>query len=299
MIRNSSCDGAFSPQPRNLLPVAAFLALTLPLAFVAPAPTVVEPTPDVVAPVPFEISQNSAQPRTAHGLPRHAVPHDSVPTAAADNSTPNAANAATQTAPVHEPAPLPTVGSNQNSTEPGTAVAHVPVPHDPRLRKAELHAPAPKGNARILISIPDRKMAVLKDGKVHKVYPVAVGAEVSPSPTGHFHIAKKIVAPSYSHDGKVVAPGKGNPLGSRWMGLDKEHYGIHGTNAPESIGHAASHGCIRMRKHDVEELFEVASVGDVVEIHDGRTEELAQIFAAEPAVVVAQAGTMDGDGGSR
>ena len=68
---------------------------------------------------------------------------------------------------------------------------------------------------------------------------------------------------------------------------------------PQSIGHAASHGCIRMRKHDVEELFEISSVGDVVEIHDTRTEELAQIFAGEPAVVVAQAGAMDGDGGSR
>jgi lipoprotein-anchoring transpeptidase ErfK/SrfK len=67
-------------------------------------------------------------------------------------------------------------------------------------------------------------------------------------------------------------------LGTRWLGLDQRGYGIHGTNQPHSIGHRASHGCIRMRNHDMEELFELVQVGDAVELHTERTAELAEIF---------------------
>jgi lipoprotein-anchoring transpeptidase ErfK/SrfK len=53
------------------------------------------------------------------------------------------------------------------------------------------------------------------------------------------------------------------------MGLSMKGYGIHGTNAPRSIGKAASHGCIRMRQADLEELFELVEVGStVVEISE-------------------------------
>ena len=55
-------------------------------------------------------------------------------------------------------------------------------------------------------------------------------------------------------------------------------YGIHGTNVPSSIGRNASHGCIRMRNHDVEELFEIVAVGDAVELHHERTPETERIF---------------------
>ena len=54
------------------------------------------------------------------------------------------------------------------------------------------------------------------------------------------------------------------------MGLDTKGYGIHGTNAPKSIGKAASHGCIRMAKRDLEELFSMVKAGDAVEIRGER-----------------------------
>jgi lipoprotein-anchoring transpeptidase ErfK/SrfK len=135
----------------------------------------------------------------------------------------------------------------------------------------------------LVISIPDRKLAVMEAGRVLKVYPVAVGAAVTPSPTGTLKIVNKVIGPTYYHRGKVVAPGKSNPLGDRWMGLSQKGYGIHGTNVPSSIGKAASHGCIRMGKHDVEELFELARVGDAVEIHAERDAQVAGIFGS-PAV---------------
>jgi len=119
---------------------------------------------------------------------------------------------------------------------------------------------------RLIVNLTARKITLVEDGKVVKTYPVAVGKHSTPSPSGSFHIASHVVNPTYSHDGRVVKPGPNNPVGTRWMGLGYKGYGIHGTNHPESIGHAASHGCIRMRNQDVEELFALVRVGDEVEL---------------------------------
>jgi len=67
-------------------------------------------------------------------------------------------------------------------------------------------------------------------------------------------------------------------VGTRWLGLSRKGYGIHGTNNPRSIGKSASHGCVRMRNLDVEDLFARVSVGDVVELHGERDAEINQIF---------------------
>jgi len=136
---------------------------------------------------------------------------------------------------------------------------------------------------RIVVSIPDRKLAVMEAGRVLRVFPTAVGAPKSPSPAGAFKIVERIPDPTWYGKGRIVPPGKSNPLGTRWLGLSVAGYGIHGTNNPASIGHNASHGCIRMRNHDVEQLFEMVSVGDAVELYDQATPETAQIFAAAAA----------------
>jgi L,D-transpeptidase ErfK/SrfK len=134
------------------------------------------------------------------------------------------------------------------------------------------------GARRLVISIPDRKIALLEDGRVVKVYGIAVGKRSTPSPSGNFHIASRVVKPTWFQPGKVVGPGPANPLGTRWMGLGYKGYGIHGTNRPTSIGKAASHGCIRMRNQDVEELFELVQVGDEVELATEVSAELAKAF---------------------
>ena len=132
----------------------------------------------------------------------------------------------------------------------------------------------------LVVSLQDRKLALLEDGRVKKVYVVAVGKRSTPSPTGTFKIISRVNNPTYSHAGKVVAPGRGNPVGTRWMGLSVKGYGIHGTNVPSSIGKAASHGCIRMRQEDLEELFDLVHVGAVVELRGERPELPAQVLAA-------------------
>jgi lipoprotein-anchoring transpeptidase ErfK/SrfK len=139
----------------------------------------------------------------------------------------------------------------------------------------------------IVVSLEDRKLALVENGQVVRIYPVAVGKSSTPSPVGSFTIARRVENPTYQHDGKTVPPGPGNPVGTRWMGLsDKAHkihggYGIHGTNEPRSIGKAASHGCIRMAKADLEDLYRQVQVGDTVELIGHRDEETARLLGGE------------------
>jgi lipoprotein-anchoring transpeptidase ErfK/SrfK len=139
-----------------------------------------------------------------------------------------------------------------------------------------------------VVSIPDRKLALLEGDRVVKIYAVAVGAPVSPSPNGEFRIAERLENPAYYKPGVVLAAGKDNPLGPRWIGLDVKGFGIHGTNRPDSIGKSASHGCIRMRNRDIEDLFARVKVGDRVSLVGEPTEELAQLFGGESETIVAK-----------
>jgi lipoprotein-anchoring transpeptidase ErfK/SrfK len=137
----------------------------------------------------------------------------------------------------------------------------------------------PVPERRIVVSIPDCKLALMEDGRVVKIYSTAVGAPSSPTPAGIYKIVQRIPDPTwYGPNKKVVGPGKRNPVGTRWMGLSRKGYGIHGTNDPRSIGHNASHGCVRMRNRDVEDLFTRVAVGDVVELHGERDADVARIF---------------------
>jgi lipoprotein-anchoring transpeptidase ErfK/SrfK len=135
---------------------------------------------------------------------------------------------------------------------------------------------------RIVVSIPDCKLALLEGERVIRVYRVAVGASVSPSPNGEFRIAQRLENPTYYKPGVVIGPGKDNPLGTRWMGLDVKGFGIHGTNRRDSIGKNASHGCIRLWNRDIEDLFVRVQAGDRVSLVAERTEEVAQLFGGEP-----------------
>jgi lipoprotein-anchoring transpeptidase ErfK/SrfK len=144
---------------------------------------------------------------------------------------------------------------------------------------------------QIIISIADRKLALMEDGRVLKTYPIAVGASHTPSPEGDFVIVNHAKDPVYRHRDKEVPPGKDNPLGTRWMGLSLKGYGIHGTNVQSSVGKAASHGCFRMRKQDVEELYTQIHVGDTVMVRRERDAMIAQVFDAPanaPTMTVAK-----------
>lgn len=118
---------------------------------------------------------------------------------------------------------------------------------------------APKGSVQLTIKVPQRVLEVYDNGVLHKRYRIAVGKSETPTPLGEWNVVWK----SYNW---------GTGFGTRWMGLNVPWgiYGIHGTNKPWSIGQFASHGCIRMRNKDVEELFEWVPVGTPVRIEGGK-----------------------------
>jgi lipoprotein-anchoring transpeptidase ErfK/SrfK len=153
---------------------------------------------------------------------------------------------------------------------------------------------------QVLVSVSDRKLAVLENSRVLRTFPVSVGAAASPSPTGEFQIVNRLANPTYYHPGTVIQPGSDNPIGPRWIGLSQKGFGIHGTNQPRSIGHAASHGCIRLNNRDIVQLFQMVSVGDTVSIRNERDKQIAQIFggvADTDASAVAQANAVPLPGG--
>ena len=132
---------------------------------------------------------------------------------------------------------------------------------------------------RIIVSLADRRLVVVENNQILATFPVAVGAPASPSPVGTFTVINRVANPTYYRPGTVIPPGPRNPIGTRWIGLSHKGYGIHGTDAPSSIGYAQSHGCIRLRNADVERLFEQVRAGDLVELHADRTPDIAPFFA--------------------
>jgi lipoprotein-anchoring transpeptidase ErfK/SrfK len=106
-----------------------------------------------------------------------------------------------------------------------------------------------------------------------RTFRVATGQAVYPTPAGVWRIVDKQRNPwwrppnsAWARGLKPIPPGPGNPLGTRWMGLDAAGVGIHGTNAPASIGYSLSHGCIRMEVPEAEWLFQHVHLGTPVVI---------------------------------
>lgn len=111
----------------------------------------------------------------------------------------------------------------------------------------------PPGNVSILINTINRTLTILSDGEPFRQYRVAVGKYETPTPIGNWKVTGK-------------AKDKEKQLGTRWIGLNVPWgtYGIHGTNAPHSIGGFRSHGCIRMHNSQVEEIFPWVPAGTPV-----------------------------------
>ncbi len=106
---------------------------------------------------------------------------------------------------------------------------------------------------KIIVSVSKRKLTLFKNGRFVKVYPIGVGKMLTRTPLGQYIIVNRQWNP-------------GGPFGVMWLSLSKAGYGIHGTDHPESIGKAVSHGCIRMYNRDVLQLSQMVSNGTRVVI---------------------------------
>ena len=114
-------------------------------------------------------------------------------------------------------------------------------------------------------------------GNVVAHFPSTLGAGYDPSPTGDFHVTGIATDPTFNYQPSLMAevpdtkptaklkPGPNSPVGTVWMALSKPHYGIHGTPAPETIGYANSHGCVRLTNWDAERLAAQVKAGTPVQ----------------------------------
>jgi lipoprotein-anchoring transpeptidase ErfK/SrfK len=133
--------------------------------------------------------------------------------------------------------------------------------------------PASKA-ARLEVNEADESVTAVKtDGEVIARYPASVGGEHDPLPTGEWEIRGASRNPPYfynpdlfwdadeSHAKAKLPPGPNNPVGTVWIDLSKQHYGIHGTPEPSTVGKKQSHGCIRLTNWDADELARLVSTG--------------------------------------
>jgi lipoprotein-anchoring transpeptidase ErfK/SrfK len=124
----------------------------------------------------------------------------------------------------------------------------------------------------IVIKRGSNKLTLYNGMKTVRVFTVATGQNIYPTPLGRFQIVVKWKNPwwypptndAWAKGLKPVPPGPNNPLGTRWMGLSAPGVGIHGTDEPASIGYSLSHGCIRMLVPQAEWLFDHVNVGTPV-----------------------------------
>jgi lipoprotein-anchoring transpeptidase ErfK/SrfK len=132
--------------------------------------------------------------------------------------------------------------------------------------------------ARIIVDKTARSVkAYDADDKLLAFYPASIGSEEKPAPTGQFVVLHVTHNPDYTYNPKyafkgvkatkpfTIAPGPNNPVGSVWIDLSDEGYGIHGSPEPGLIGKAQSHGCIRLTNWDVEDLASMVGKGTPVD----------------------------------
>jgi lipoprotein-anchoring transpeptidase ErfK/SrfK len=128
----------------------------------------------------------------------------------------------------------------------------------------------------IVVVLSERRLYLYSGAKIDKQYRCAVGQKRYPTPVGIWKIVRKVKNPSWHNNGSAwasrmaayIPPGRNNPLGTRALYLDASGIRIHGIPASEnsSIGHAASHGCIRLKNSNAVKLYPLVKVGTPVYI---------------------------------
>lgn len=124
---------------------------------------------------------------------------------------------------------------------------------------------------RLVLKLGERQVYVYQGNSLKASYSVAVGKKGWETPTGQFKVTSMLKNPGWTNPftGEVMTSGGDNPLGERWIEFwtDGENaIGFHGTPSRESVGQAASHGCVRMYNEDVRELYALVQLGTPVTV---------------------------------
>ncbi|MEP6722180.1 MAG: L,D-transpeptidase family protein [Variovorax sp.] len=126
----------------------------------------------------------------------------------------------------------------------------------------------------------DHMLFVLdRAGKPLAGFPISIGGPLDPLPLGKMKITNEVKNPTFTYNPALlkknvpadarkvdIAAGPNNPVGNIWMGLSKPHWGIHGTPAPERVGHEETNGCIHLTNWNAARVAQLAKAGFAVEV---------------------------------
>ena len=186
--------------------------------------------------------------------------------------------------PTVSPTVLPTIPPTVTPTVPPTVIPTVPPTVTPTIAPTVIPVPTVQPtiiptvkpasieeSVRLVVQRGKRRVVVYKGEKVVAKYPIAVGKAGWETPIGAFTVINKEEDPIFKSfkTGIIIEPGPDNPLGVRWIGIwtdGKTQLGFHGTDQPELIGKAVSHGCMRMHNKDVITLYKYVTIGTVVQV---------------------------------
>jgi lipoprotein-anchoring transpeptidase ErfK/SrfK len=143
-----------------------------------------------------------------------------------------------------------------------------------QIRVAGVRTPdLPRPVRRIVVDKAEKAVrAYDAEGRLMAFYPATIGSEATPTVSGVYEVRAVAPEPNYTYDparldsaeggeAVVVPPGPNNPVGSVWIDLSRDTYGIHGTPEPALIGKTASHGCVRLTNWDAEQLAAAVEPG--------------------------------------
>ncbi len=142
-------------------------------------------------------------------------------------------------------------------------------PQLPPLKETSLYLPEVPQTIRLVLKLTERRVYLYRGQEIKVSYPVAIGKKSTPTPKGEYKVIQMIIDPAWENPwtGEISLPGKASPLGLRWIGFwtdGKDYIGFHGTPNRDSIGQAASNGCLRMFNEDVVALFKEVEMGTTV-----------------------------------
>lgn len=177
-----------------------------------------------------------------------------------------------------EPFELASVKDIQPGSETASQAANE-VEDQPETQASTPGESAAPRNVFIKVDTKRNMLGVFEAEKLIAAYPITVGSARTISPIGDWKVRGIAKLPRFRYDKEMLEhgersgnfymlpPGPRNPVGVMWIALNKKGIGIHGTDDPSSIGHAVSHGCIRLANWDVVRLATKIKQGDNVSIH--------------------------------
>ena len=153
------------------------------------------------------------------------------------------------------------------------------IPDEPEQKPDANTEPAAAAKTSVKVDVKTNMLGVFEGDKIIAAYPVTVGSTQTATPIGEWKVRGVAKLPTFRYDEQMLKrgersknfhmlpPGPNSPVGVVWIALNKRGVGIHGTDEPNTIGQAVSHGCIRLANWDIVRLAGRVKAGVPVSVH--------------------------------